>query len=461
MTKTEAVAALDFGITHIKLLAINRAGKVLAARKIPTPVRDAPFYRHFDVKRAWEWLLQGLREMAGVLNIRAIVPCTHGSATALVDEDSLVLPVMHYEAQPPESVIADYAAMAPPFDETFAPINPGGLTLARQLLWQQTAFPDNFDRARRILSYPQYWAWRFSGVVASEVTSLGAQTHLWAPQRGDFSSFVDMQGWRPLFPPLRRAWESLGPVVPDLGTRAGLAADTQVLCGIHDSNANYLRYLAGGWRDFSLMSTGTWIINFNHAYPINNLQAAFDTTVNVDAFGRPVACSRFMGGREYAIVAQDIALRAKPSVVAHLVAVGSMALPSFSDSGGPFPNTGGRGRIVGPAPANAVERVALAALYTALMASSALDHIGTENDIIIDGPFAANALFCGLLAALHPGRRVWAAGRLDGAAQGAALLWEWESRTRPVRLDLTPVQALSVNGFADYAERWRSAAETH
>jgi sugar (pentulose or hexulose) kinase len=36
-------------------------------------------------------------------------------------------------------------------------------------------------RVAHILLYPQYWSWRLSGVMATEVTSLGTHTDLWRP----------------------------------------------------------------------------------------------------------------------------------------------------------------------------------------------------------------------------------------------------------------------------------------
>ena len=36
--------------------------------------------------------------------------------------------------------------------------------------------------------YPQYWAYRLTGVLANEVTSLGCHTDLWDYRAGDFST---------------------------------------------------------------------------------------------------------------------------------------------------------------------------------------------------------------------------------------------------------------------------------
>ncbi|MEE8270127.1 MAG: FGGY family carbohydrate kinase, partial [Alphaproteobacteria bacterium] len=335
---TDAAAVLDLGKTNLKLIVVDAAGRILdTVMADNTPVAGPP-YRHVDEAHVWDWLLGALATAAARHAIKAIVPCTYGSTGALVGADGLVLPIMDYEDDPPDDIKAAYAEVAPPFAEVYAPTNPGGLTLGRQLFWQSRAFAGAFARARHILPHAQYWAWRLTGVAAVEVTSLGAQTHLWNPRARAYSSLVAGQGWKRLFPPLRRAWDVLGPVMPGVAAATGLPADTPVLCGIHDSNANYLRYLAAGMTDFTLMSTGTWVISFNAAHPLDALHQDRDTVSNTDVHGNPVACSRFMGGREFDILAGDAPRDAATlDDVAGLIADGTMALPSFTDSGGPFP----------------------------------------------------------------------------------------------------------------------------
>ena len=96
----------------------------------------------------------------------------HGSALALLDETgALALPVMSYLADMPPDIAKAYAAIEPPFEEVLAPVNPGALTLARQLLWQETHFPDAFARVRTILPYAQYIACRLAGIAASEASA--------------------------------------------------------------------------------------------------------------------------------------------------------------------------------------------------------------------------------------------------------------------------------------------------
>jgi len=458
--KPEVVAVLDVGKTNVKLLAIAPGGGMLSFRSAPNEVRSGEPYPSCDVEHVWRWLLVALADLAERFQIRAIVPTTYGSSAALVAERELVLPVLDYEAEPPPEIARAYAEVAPWFDECCCPILPAGLTLARQLFWQSRAFPEAFARARWILPFPQYWAWRLSGVPASEATSLGAQTQLWDPRERDLSELAKREGWEEKIPPLRYAFDVLGPLQVDLARRTGLDENTPVLCGIHDSNANFARYLAAGFDDFTLISTGTWLITFNPSLQLSGLDPLRDSVSNTDLLGRPVACARFMGGREYAEVAGPDGLAARPGVaeVEALVAAGTMALPSFTDSGGPYPESGRRGRVTGVA-GTPEARAALASLYIALMTDVGLDLMRSENPIVIDGSFADNLLFCGLMAALRPGQPVAVSSEREGTALGAGLLWGWSERQAPVALDLHPVAPLEVAGLEAYTERWRAEAE--
>lgn len=220
-----------------------------------------------------------------------------------------------------------------------------------------------------------------------------------------------------LLPPVRPAWERLGAPHAALGLPAGIG----VCNGIHDSNAAYLRYLAGVPAPFALLSTGTWMIAFNSGGDLARLDPRRDTLANVDAFGRPIACSRFMGGREYASIAGRAGLAHSPTLahVRRVVARGIFALPSFSASGGPWPGLpGGRSSR----PATSVEAAALATLYIALMSRDALRLTGPLPRLYVDGAFATHRAFVQVLAALLPDTEVFAAQGTAGTAIGASLL---------------------------------------
>lgn len=250
----------------------------------------------------------------------------------------------------------------------------------------------------------------------------------------------------------------LGTIRPGLAAAHGLPPDLALLCGVHDSNANYHRFLAAGLGDVPLLSTGTWIIGFQPGLPMDRLDERRGMVANVDVDGRPIGCTLHMGGREWERIAGPAPAAATVEDVAALVGTGTMALPSFAEGDGLFPGRAGRGEVIGPAPANPAGRAALATLYTALGCATALDLLQARGRVIVDGGVAANPLFAPLLAALRPGDRVETSTESDGSAIGAALLWARNQGRAAARVPLRPAAPLPLPGLAAYAERWRALA---
>ncbi len=412
-----SIAVIDVGSTNTKVVQFGPDFEVLNQRSTRAVRLDGPPYLHLDPETVLRFASRAIRDFDRITPVDAIVPCSHGSALALLDRSGdLALAIMSYLANVPDDIARAYARIEPPFPEVLAPTNPGALTLGRQLLWQETHFPRDFPRVRHILPYAQYIAFRLCGTLASEVTSLGAQTHLWAPRARDYSTLARSRGWADLMAPVRRADEVLG-TAPQLR----LQGQGKVLCGIHDSNANYLTYEA--LKPLVLLSTGTWIIAFDSAAELGEIDALRDQVSNTTVSGAPVGCARFMGGEEFGRVA-GADNRTTPSLntIAALIGRGTLALPSFTDSGGPVPNSGSRGRILGPAPETDQERAGLAALYTAQMTAVTVQGLGRTQRVVVDGPFAANDAYLSVLASLLPDREVYRSRVPVGSARGAALL---------------------------------------
>jgi len=353
-----------------------------------------------------------------------------------------------------------YERLRAPFAQSGSPSLPAGLNLGRQIDWLARRFPAEFARTRCILMYPQYWAWRLSGVAASEVTSLGCHTDLWCPASADFGALVERQGWRALFPPLRPAWARLGQVLPAIAAATGLPADCQIVCGIHDSNASLLQHLRGEEGPRTVLSTGTWVIAAALGGAASQpLQEAQDMLVNIDALGRAVPCMRFMGGREFAAIAGAQPAAFGADDVQRLIAQRSLALPCFADAGGPFAQPHAAGRYEGPLATTPAEQAALATLYVVLMTDHCLHALGAEaHPVVVEGAFTANPFFGPLLAGLREGRSVRVSGDSSGTSVGAWLLQGWEGAAvaSPEQPRSIHVQPLCPEGWQDYRAAWRS-----
>ena len=291
-----AIAIFDVGKTNVKLSLVE-AGAIRETLSAPNRVLPGPPFPHYDEAGIWSFLMQGLARLGAVAPITDIVAVAHGGGCGLVDAaGALVLPMLDYEMPIEDD---DYDRVASPFSETFSPPL-GGLNIARQLHWFQKAFPAEFRRARHLLLYPQYWSFRLSGVASSELTYLGCHTGLWQPVAGRVSGLVERMGWQRLFPPLRKADDVLGPILPAIAAETGLPGDCRVRVGIHDSSASFLRHRLTRPMPFAVASTGTWVVTMAAGADVAGLPENRSCLVNVDALGSPVPCGLFLGGREYA-----------------------------------------------------------------------------------------------------------------------------------------------------------------
>lgn len=458
-SKPRGIAVTDVGYTNTKLVLFAPDGQPVAERKVASVHHEGPPYRWIDPEPMAELFRDALSELDAILPVDVVVPSAHGAALALLKADgTLAMPVMDYQSEPPAEIVAAYRRIMPPFSESYCPLLPLALTHGLQLYWQAHAFPEDFAKVTTIIPWIQYVGYRLSGAAVTEITSMSCQSHLVNVAAGGLSSLVKGQGWEKLFPPMVKSWEVTGRLRPEF-RGAGYRGAGNVLAGIHDSSANYVRYLAGGFGNFTLVSTGTWSISFDTAAKVSDLREEFDTATNTDIFGRHVATSRFFGGGEYELVAGDEA-----NTLPHLEDVQQMigdrvfALPSFSGLAGPMPGTESRGRIVGDKP-DGRKRASLASLYCALMVSEQLDHVKSRHDIIVDGPFAQNAVLMAVLAALRPGQRVLASQLRDGTTAGAACLALMADGKLPhIEIKVSESRPAKLQELAAYQTKWKELA---
>lgn len=456
MTKPEKIAILDIGKTNAKVVVLDcMTGEEIAERRAPNHVLPGPPYPHYDIDALWTFVHEALSAFARQPGFDAISITTHGASAVLLDaEGGLALPVLDYEHEYPGHIRGAYQTIRPPFLETFSPALSGGLNVGAQLHYQKTTFPQDFARVRTIMTYPQYWAFRLTGMAANEVTSLGCHTDLWQPREGTYSSLVDTLGIRDLMAPVRSAFDTLGLLLPEIATQIGLATPVPVHCGIHDSNASLLPHLVGREPPFAVVSTGTWVINFAVGGDLDHLDPQRDALANVDAYGRAVPSSRFMGGREFEMLTAELGALSPEAALAampYVIEKGLMLLPNIAGGSGPFP--GRERQWINDREASADQRWAGACLYLALMTDTCLDLIGAKGPVLVEGPFSANPAYLQALSALL-GREVVALPGSTGTSQGAALLAGISPKTKPGRAVPAPSWIIDA-----YRAAWHASLE--
>ncbi|MBM3603397.1 MAG: carbohydrate kinase [Alphaproteobacteria bacterium] len=444
------IAVIDIGKTNAKLALVEAEtlAEVAVVTRPNTPLQGP--WPQTDLEGHWQFFLHHLSAFHAAHGVDAISVTTHGAAAVLLDRTGrLAVPMLDYEHAGPDALAADYDRLRPAFAQTGSPRLPAGLNLGAQLHWLLATQPGLSQALAHVLTYPQYWGWRLTGELASDVSSLGCHTDLWDPWRGQFSDLVPSLGLENRMAPARRANEVLGRLRPQIAAATGLRPDTPVAVGIHDSNASLYPHVLGREGAFSVVSTGTWVVAMavrGQAVPLDPLR---DVLVNVDGLGQPVPSARFMGGREFQVMrpVSDVAPTAADRD--HVLGTGLMLLPSVQQGSGPFPDRRSDWTV---APAGAgVQQVALS-WYLALMTHVCLTLIGARGPVIVEGPFARNPDYTAMLASVSAGG-VELAASATGTSVGAALLCLDQARPPDTR------KVAGDPALAAYAATWRAAVE--
>lgn len=453
MTPSNVIAVFDLGKTNSKLFVFGADGSVLSETRTKPSWIEYDGLRVLDDEALFDWMKTALKQAAGEHLVRHVMFSGHGCTFALVDDDKLVHPVLDYEQEPPQPLADRIDMQVPSFSETYSPKLPLGFNYGRHILWLEAINPDSLSRADAILAYPQFWSWKFTGRKVSEVSYIGCHSHLWAPLRADFSSLVDGRGWREKMPVFERAGTALGNW--EIGSNESDPISVVVHNGVHDSNSALYYYRSVGFQDFTLVSTGTWVVIFNLACPLDALDEHRDMLANVTVDGKPAPTIRFMGGREYDLASRGWSKPISIDALSRVIAKGVFALPSFAPGG---PMQGFEGRFLGPE-VEGEERAAAALLYVVLMTNFSLDLIQSQNAIVIDGGLVKTGLFAELLAQLRPSQPIFTSTTAEGSAFGAAALVFDTLGQKPFVNETKKAVPLPLFGLEAYRESWRALSE--
>jgi sugar (pentulose or hexulose) kinase len=457
------VAVIDIGKSNAKLAIVDcESRQETCVIKTPNDVIDGPPYPHYDTEALWRFIIDGLSQFAAEYTIDAITVTTHGASVALLDKSGqLATPVLDYEHDGPSELADEYRQIRPLFNVTGSPHLALGLNVGAQLHWLFQQDVQLHQRTNTILMYPQYWTHRLCGALCNEITSLGAHTDLWIPSERRYSELVDHLDIADKMADVKLPTERTGSVLPSIAQQTGLAENTAVYCGIHDSNASLYTHLHQLQGAFSVVSTGTWVICMSPGSDINALDETRDTLLNVNARGEPTPSSRFMGGREYEYLVDTYGATVTDEISSNVLDLEACILPSVEASCGPFQHCKYRWTL-NPEQLSAAERYNVISFYLAMMTDVSLKLSPTQGPVIIEGPFSRNHLFCTMLAAAS-GREIIGnqVASSTGTSIGAAVV---------VSNALSSTHANSYIGLANteanvqmqaYAEAWRTMTRQH
>ncbi|WP_143873140.1 hypothetical protein [Catenovulum sediminis] len=223
--------------------------------------------------------------------------------------------------------------------------------------------------------------------------------------------------------------------------------------GIHDSNASFARYLSNNQKQpFNVVSTGTWIITMAMGADLKNLSEDKDMLANVCILNTPVACARFMGGREFEHICQltgaKITDQVSNSDIQKIIDNEIYALPAFENNSGPF--KGHPAKIT----RNPHNGKALATLYLALMIDLELSLLSATGDIIFGSTSKKNPQMCQIVAQLNPQQNIVLSGDSASTVKGAWIMTRWSDWRQQTDIKTQIAKPLGLENLAAYKNKW-------
>lgn len=487
--KPIAVAVLDVGKTNKKVSLYDRGFNVLAEERTTIEPGDINGLECDDAPALLRWFRSALAKLTSKASVRAIAVTTHGATIALIDgKGELAHPVISYAAakgaEIQDAFYAEFGDRGALHAVTCSP-DLGFANMAKILFYVKTRMPEVWAKCKHALFYPAYLGYELTGRMGSEHTYVGNHCYLWDFTKNTWSDVARKLGADRLFPSeFGSSWDLLGPVKPELIKECGLSDDCRVTLGIHDSNANFLPYLAQGYDNFLLNSTGTWCVLMRPAQSIKLTKEEIAAKVffNLDVIGRPVRTCIFPAGMEYDTFRAFSALKDQSDVDSVRTVVADKRLfvvPGVLPDASAFP--GATPRVVDGDDVATLEALRAKggtpctgrgqAYFSALNLSLALAtrkmlascDIKKGTTVFIEGGFAKNKTYCELLATLCPNQKFAYTNVKEGTSFGAAITgWmladnlSLEQIGREFKIKTTPIEPQDFGDLSAYEQTFNA-----
>ena len=498
-----AVAVIDIGMTNKKIAVYDDVLRQLDAKYRNFAPKNINGLETHDLEAMETWFVSCLKDFASLYPIKALAVTTHGATFVCIGEDGKpALPCVYYTHEPGENFHRRfYQQFGKPEklqERTGTPAFKAMINPAKGLLFAKEQFPGDFKKTKAILPYPQYWGFRFTGKTGTESTFMGNHTYLWDQIENKLSSVARDMGIASLIPDkLCNSWDILGTITDAFADKTGLAKETIVTMGIHDSNSALLPHFAKkGERGFILNSTGTWCVIMN---PVEHYGFAPDELgkvvfFNISAFGTPIKTAIFLGGQEFEIWSKfimelhnrtDLPQWNETLYRSILRDKKLFLLPELTPGSGQYPAS--RGRVVDngkhynfdsirdnqlPIPpcfsdyetAFALQRISLV-----MQTQTALERTGLQkgNEVFTEGGFRKDESYNRLLASAFSGNRFFLTDIAEATAMGAAMTAKMALTGKGLKdlaedfnVEYRELEKLNFPELGPYREIWIALAET-
>ena len=184
----------DIGKTNIKAILFDFQGKIINEKiqnhKFTSKLNKLKI---IQVDKIFELIIKIINRISNNFVINKVIFTSHACTSVININESknIHLPVLDYENVFNKNFEYKYFKYQKcDFSETLTPKLSTGLVLSKTIYYYINKMKKNFSSVESIIFYPQYFAWRLSGIKSSEITYVGCHSDLWSFKKESFSTFV-------------------------------------------------------------------------------------------------------------------------------------------------------------------------------------------------------------------------------------------------------------------------------
>lgn len=292
MKNKDLVIIFDCGATNVRVIAINRYGKIEASQSYPNATTEDPYYKGgliWDVEDIWQKLAKASREVIAQIDherVAAVSVTTFGVDGTFIDSDGrLIYPVISWQCERTHPIMENidrYISRERLY--SICGVFPYGMNTINKIIWLKENKPEVIDRASGFLFLSSLLLHRLSDQRITNCTMAGTSMLMDARRRQLSEEVLESIGVDPnLFPEIREAGESVGGVTARASEETGIPQDTNVFVAGHDTQ--FAIYGSGAGLGEPVLSTGTWeiLMTRSNDFTAGKEQLEREITTELDA----------------------------------------------------------------------------------------------------------------------------------------------------------------------------------
>ncbi len=294
MAKRDTVIVFDCGATNIRVIAIDRKGKILASESSlnsASPDLFYPGYRIWEVGKIWEKMCSASRKVISRIepeNIAGVTVTTFGVDGTFLDTNGRMLyPVISWQCERTRAIMSEISRYIP-LEELYGEngVLPFHFNTINKLIWFKENRPEIIDKAYRFVFMPSIFLFLLTGEVVNDATMAGTSMMTSLAERKFSEMIFSRLGLSSsLMGPVAEPGTIIGSVTAKACRETLIPERTPVVATGHDTQ--FAIFGSGAEINQPVLSSGTWEILMVRAEGFKSGKEQLDNGITTELDVKP------------------------------------------------------------------------------------------------------------------------------------------------------------------------------